>query len=53
VIGAANPVRRQLRACSGCAGDYEDPERTGWSDVCDDESGDEGNAGHAKEPGPR
>ena len=21
---------KELRACSACAGDYEDPDRTGW-----------------------
>jgi hypothetical protein len=45
--------RGQLRACSGCAGDYEDPERTTWSAVRDDDSADEANAEHAKDPGPR
>jgi hypothetical protein len=31
-----------LRACSACAGDYEDPERTAWSpDDPDDEERDE------------
>ncbi len=22
---------REMRACSACAGDYEDPDRTGWT----------------------
>jgi hypothetical protein len=25
------PIER-LRACSGCAGDYEDPDRTAWTE---------------------
>lgn len=24
------------RACSGCAGDYEDPDRTAWRDLAED-----------------
>ena len=32
----------EMRACSACAGDYEDPERTAWTpdDVEDPEVGD-------------
>jgi hypothetical protein len=31
-----------LRACSACAGDYEDPDRTAWGpDADEDESGEE------------
>ena len=30
-----------LRACSACAGDYEDPDRTAWTpDSSEDEGGD-------------
>jgi len=31
----------EMRACSACAGDYEDPERTAWTpdDAEEDESG--------------
>lgn len=29
-----------LRACSACAGDYEDPDRTAWTDDEDLERGD-------------
>ncbi len=29
----------EMRACSGCAGDYEDPDRTAWTP--DDEEEDE------------
>lgn len=24
------PLSREMRACSACAGDYEDPDRTAW-----------------------
>jgi len=33
------PHRAALRACSGCSGDYEDPERTGTCDGPDEEDG--------------
>ena len=35
-----------LRACSACAGDYEDPERTAWrpGDAIDDDEGDDNRA---------
>jgi len=49
----ANAPRAQLRACSGCAGEYEDPERTAWSDVCDEKDASEDNAESAKQPAPR
>jgi hypothetical protein len=33
---------KELRACSACAGDYEDPDRTAWTpDEPDDEGRDE------------
>ncbi len=36
-----------LRACSACSGDYEDPERTAWREVADEEGGDQESAGKA------
>ena len=35
------PQSTSLRACSACAGDYEDPEQTAWSDTVDEDEGDE------------
>lgn len=32
------PVARGIRACSACDGDYEDPERTAWSDEGDEDA---------------
>ncbi|MGC0772615.1 MAG: hypothetical protein WB543_06735 [Candidatus Acidiferrum sp.] len=29
--GASGASRQLLRACSACAGDYEDPDRTSWT----------------------
>ena len=38
-------ARKAMVACSGCAGDYEDPDRSAWtaddSEVTDDEAGSE------------
>jgi hypothetical protein len=31
----------QLRACSACAGDYEDPDRTAWTDDASEDEDDE------------
>jgi len=31
----------RLRACSACAGDYEDPDRTAWSTAVEEEEGEE------------
>ncbi len=30
--GEADLLAATLRACSACAGDYEDPERTAWTE---------------------
>ncbi len=38
---APKPQSTLLRACSACAGDYEDPEQTAWSDTVDEDEGDE------------
>jgi hypothetical protein len=40
-----NPWPAQLRACSGCAGDYEDPERTAERGVDEEEDGEPADAG--------
>jgi len=54
-----------VRACSACSGDYEDPERTAWSETIDqqgdqegkhegEEEGDEdGSAGNAEQSASR
>ena len=39
LISGANATL-EIRACSACAGDYEDPDRTAWAP--DDEEEDEG-----------
>ena len=39
--GPAKPFRVTLAACSGCAGNYEDPDRTAWADNQIDEPSDE------------
>ena len=31
-----------VRACSACSGDYEDPERTAWSETIDQQGDQEG-----------
>jgi ribosome-binding protein aMBF1 (putative translation factor) len=33
-----NPVAAGMRVCSACDGNYEDPERTAWSDDEDEEA---------------
>ena len=44
--GARGRSDSAVAACSGCAGDYEDPDRTAWSDeqldepIDDDDQGD-------------
>ena len=35
-----------MGACSGCAGDYEDPDRTAWAPDADE---DEGKSGDERE----
>jgi len=42
-----------LRACSACSGDYEDPERTTWSDVSEEEDREESTTDNAEQSGPR
>ncbi len=41
------PAVAGLRVCSACDGDYEDPERTAWSDD-EDEDADEASRGPAE-----
>ena len=43
--------RRTVRACSACAGNYEDPDRTAWRPVDEEEAApeDEGSADEAQE----
>jgi len=36
----------EMRACSACAGDYEDPDRTAWT-LDDGEDEERADAGHA------
>lgn len=47
------PVAGGIRVCSACDGDYEDPERTAWSDDEDvdaeESSGDRAQQGAAPE----
>ena len=50
----ANPVPTEVRACSACAGDYEDPERTAWrSDASEEEGAEETSADNAGQSVPR
>jgi len=42
--------RLPLHACSACAGDYEDPDRTAWTP--DEEEGDEGSQDEAQDRRP-
>ena len=53
MIHSANPVPTQVRACSACAGDYEDPERTAWSDASEEEGAGETSADNAAQSVPR
>ena len=34
----ASAVENRFHACSACGGDYEDPERTAWSEDAEEES---------------
>ena len=44
-------VEKAARACSGCAGDYEDPDRSAWEEDFEEEEPDfQGETGD--EPGP-
>ena len=57
------PESVSLRACSACAGEYEDPEQTAWGETIeqkgeeeaeDEEKGDEGaGAGNVKQSASR
>jgi hypothetical protein len=47
-----NAMAARVRACSACDGDYEDPERTAWSEAREDESED-ASKDEVEEAGPR
>ena len=53
MMHSANPVPTQVRACSACAGDYEDPERTAWRDASEEEGAEETSADNAAQSVPR
>ena len=40
--GDSHASPQPLRACSACAGDYEDPDRTAWPPDPEEDDGDEG-----------
>jgi len=40
--GDSHASPQPLRACSACAGDYEDPDRTAWTTDPEEDDGDEG-----------
>ena len=40
--GDSHASPQPLRACSACAGDYEDPDRTAWMPDPEEDDGDEG-----------
>ena len=42
------PAAGGVHACSACDGDYEDPERTAWSDDEDEDAG-ESRSDHAEQ----
>jgi hypothetical protein len=42
--GLRGPTCEAIAACSACAGDYEDPDRTAWSEDQRDEADESGNA---------
>ncbi len=54
---APKPQSTFLRACSACAGEYEDPERTAWSEAIEEKGEQEGDedasAGNAEQSASR
>jgi hypothetical protein len=42
VTARAVPQWICVRACSACSGDYEDPERTAWSEAIDQDGDQQG-----------
>jgi hypothetical protein len=40
--GDSHALPQPVRACSACAGDYEDPDRTAWPPDLEEDDGDEG-----------
>jgi hypothetical protein len=47
------PQATSLRACSACAGDYEDPEQTAWGDASEEEGDEDASAGNAEQSASR
>ena len=49
------PESASLSACSACAGDYEDPERTALGDAIEEgnEDDEDASSGNAEQPAPR
>ncbi len=52
MMRSANPKPAQMRACSACSGDYEDPERTAWRDASEEEGAEEASADNAEQSVP-
>jgi hypothetical protein len=46
-----NRLLERLRACSGCAGDYEDPDRTAWTEEGAEETEEEDPGAESVAPG--
>jgi hypothetical protein len=53
MMRSANPVPAPMHACSACAGDYEDPERTAWSDASEEAGAEETSVDNAGQSVPR
>ena len=53
MVSQAAPQATCLRACSACAGDYEDPESTAPSEIGEEEDAADASAADAKRPTPR
>jgi hypothetical protein len=49
MMRSANPVPAAMLACSACAGDYEDPERTAWNDAREDDGAEEASVDQAQQ----
>jgi hypothetical protein len=39
-VESVESEEKSVRACSGCAGDYEDPDRSAWEEDFEEEDGD-------------
>jgi hypothetical protein len=55
IHGADATMTMEIRACSACAGDYEDPDRTAWTpdDAEDEDDGDASRATKEEFPAER